>query len=210
LCPGCATRISDTARYCHSCALPIVPQETAGAATDHTCPSCGGDRRLYSRALGGERLSVSECHRCAGVWLGSEVFRLLEERAREREIDWSPSRPGSKTGVVSRADPDRPLYRKCPVCTKLMHRSNYGRRSGVIVDLCASHGIWFDQGELARILEWIRDGNLSRAERLRRVDDEKLARVRREVMTPPEHPGTLTASGGLARFLAYVVEYLVG
>ena len=44
-----------------------------------------------------------------------------------------------------------------------MHRRNYGRKSGVIVDTCRNHGVWFDQGELARILRWLKSGGASRA-----------------------------------------------
>ena len=39
-----------------------------------------------------------------------------------------------------------------------MTRRNYGRDSGVILDMCREHGIWFDAEELARILVWIRAG----------------------------------------------------
>ena len=39
-----------------------------------------------------------------------------------------------------------------------MHRRNYGRRSGVLVDTCRSHGIWFDPEELEAVLRWIRSG----------------------------------------------------
>jgi len=35
--------------------------------------------------------------------------------------------------------------------------------SGVIVDICGSHGIWFDAQELACVLRWIRSGNLEAA-----------------------------------------------
>lgn len=45
-----------------------------------------------------------------------------------------------------------------------MNRRNYGRRSGVIVDVCTEHGVWFDFGELSRILAWIRDGGLAHAQ----------------------------------------------
>ena len=32
-----------------------------------------------------------------------------------------------------------------------MHRFNYARRSGIIVDSCAAHGLWFDAGELNKL-----------------------------------------------------------
>jgi hypothetical protein len=39
-----------------------------------------------------------------------------------------------------------------------MPRLNYGHGSGVIIDVCRDHGIWFDADELARILAWLHAG----------------------------------------------------
>ena len=58
-------------------------------------------------------------------------------------------------------------YRKCPTCHEMMARRNYGRRSGVIVDICRAHGIWFDPDELPQILRWIKQGGLSESNRRR-------------------------------------------
>jgi len=54
------------------------------------------------------------------------------------------------------------VYRRCPVCRKHMQRKNFGRRSGVIMDECAEHGIWLDPGELRQIMEWVKAGGLER------------------------------------------------
>lgn len=45
-----------------------------------------------------------------------------------------------------------------------MNRRNYARRSGVIIDACKDHGIWFDADELPRILAWVRAGGKAEAE----------------------------------------------
>jgi Zn-finger nucleic acid-binding protein len=49
-----------------------------------------------------------------------------------------------------------------------MNRQNFGGASGVIIDLCAKHGIWFDAGELPRVLEFVESGGLAR-ERQRQI-----------------------------------------
>jgi Zn-finger nucleic acid-binding protein len=49
-------------------------------------------------------------------------------------------------------------YIKCPVCTKLMNRVNFGTKSGVIVDRCRDHGVWLDGGELRHLFEWMKAG----------------------------------------------------
>jgi Zn-finger nucleic acid-binding protein len=61
----------------------------------------------------------------------------------------------SKSGKV--------LYSPCPECTQLMNRINFARCSGVIVDICKGHGIWFDRDELSRIVEFVRAGGLATA-----------------------------------------------
>jgi Zn-finger nucleic acid-binding protein len=150
------TRISDRARYCHHCATPIVPQGEAGRATEHGCPACGPRDRLRSRDLGQPPVAVLECPKCAGIWLAGPTFELLAERARA-----APAEDGGSTEVacqdVNNA-PARSIYRRCPTCRKHMNRSNFGKRSGVVLDRCKEHGIWFDARELETVLRWIRRG----------------------------------------------------
>lgn len=162
ICPGCFARISDRARFCHHCATPILVEGSAGEDTDLRCPACGTEHALSSRRLGEADVAVLECGRCAGLWLGRKTLDLLEERARA-ESSASPS------GALARSEAAPPpdgatdrLYRPCPLCGHLMHRQNYGRRSGVVVDTCRDDGVWFDQGELARILAWTRAGGHAR------------------------------------------------
>ena len=39
----------------------------------------------------------------------------------------------------------------CPECGQLMNRKNFANTSGVIVDVCRAHGIWFDDREVERV-----------------------------------------------------------
>jgi Zn-finger nucleic acid-binding protein len=55
-------------------------------------------------------------------------------------------------------------YIPCPECEALMTRRNFGSNSGVIVDVCAMHGIWFDVGELPRVIAFVESGGLARSE----------------------------------------------
>lgn len=57
-------------------------------------------------------------------------------------------------------------YRKCPVCTKIMNRVNFGARSGVITDQCGAHGVWLSAGELRRLLDWRKSGGALYHERV--------------------------------------------
>lgn len=42
-----------------------------------------------------------------------------------------------------------------------MQRKNYARLSGVVVDQCAKHGVYFDAGELAQVLGFVATGGLT-------------------------------------------------
>jgi hypothetical protein len=59
-----------------------------------------------------------------------------------------------------------------------MHRKNFGGRSGVIVDVCGAHGIWFDLEELPRVLAFVEAGGLERAQ-AERAQAERAASERR-------------------------------
>jgi Zn-finger nucleic acid-binding protein len=162
LCPGCAARIADRARFCHHCGIPIAPQPLATARTAHLCPACGEGAALRSRRLGD--MAALECARCGGLWLGRDAFERLASRHPARST--AELRPAPRMSAVPAAERRRRgLYRPCPRCRRLMHRRNFGRRSGVILDLCAEHGAWFDADELARIVEWLRAGGLEASRR---------------------------------------------
>ncbi len=70
-----------------------------------------------------------------------------------------------------------PLYRPCPVCGAMMNRVNYARHSGVIINVCQKHGVWFDADELSRILVWVREGGKAEADRQAAHDAEHQERL---------------------------------
>jgi Zn-finger nucleic acid-binding protein len=68
-----------------------------------------------------------------------------------------------------------------------MNRVNYARRSGVVLDVCKTHGMWFDQDELRRVLAFIAAGGLDRA-REREIEDLKEAK--RAAVPISRHPAS--------------------
>lgn len=165
-------------------------------ATEHPCPACGKERLLSSRRLGQGRrpgewvFSVLECGACGGLWIGAEAFRRLAERARAGEVEELPARPSRRGGwqpahtAIAR---EGRLYRPCPRCGALMNRQNYGRSSGVILDVCSAHGVWFDADELERLLTWVRRGGILAEEKRQR--EEQAEADRRERLKRMEERG---------------------
>jgi Zn-finger nucleic acid-binding protein len=44
----------------------------------------------------------------------------------------------------------------CPVCSSTLDRFVFCLDSGVTIDRCAEHGMWLDDGELARVLNYLK------------------------------------------------------
>lgn len=190
LCPGCFARVSNRARFCHHCAAPIFADEVAGTLTERACPACE-KTTLRSRALRGNGVSALECTRCGGLWLGSEAF------ARLREVTLAGAEPSPDPAVIkadarARRPAPRtagPQYRRCPICSVRMNRINYARQSGILLDRCATDGIWFDGDELDAVIRWMRlGGERLTADREAREAREKasLARFRVEPKAPED------------------------
>ena len=56
-----------------------------------------------------------------------------------------------------------------------MQRRNYATASGVVIDICKEHGIWFNIKELDAILKYIRSGQLLK-------NQEKSARMAKKAL----------------------------
>ena len=180
ICPVCMTRVSDRARFCHHCASPLLAAGLAGEPSHETCPVCANEQHLTSRQIGDPAIGVLECPRCAGLWLAKEELQLLLERVRTTAARTEPEIAASRQDHdnTARVTQDGPLYRACPVCSKLMNRRNFGRKSGIIVDQCGPHGFWFDPQELESVLRWVRLGGEGRV--ARQEDEERRQAVRQQ------------------------------
>jgi Zn-finger nucleic acid-binding protein len=175
VCPECLTRVSRKAAYCHSCGRRILPEPLTTATTELACPACANQQMLVSRNMG--EVSVMECDACTGLWLTNETFEHV-------------TREAAKVAVTAERSIDRRLpeferprqpwaYRPCPHCEKLMARKNYGRKSGVIIDICRDHGLWFDAEELPVILNWIRSGGAAKANEALASEARQTARIKK-------------------------------
>lgn len=51
----------------------------------------------------------------------------------------------------------RVVYLQCPSCDGPMARHNFRRVSGITVDQCPGHGVWFDAGELNDAVAYLRE-----------------------------------------------------
>jgi Zn-finger nucleic acid-binding protein len=144
---------SDAAR-CTRCGALLPRAETAAPAAS-SCPDC--KVRLDARVHGA--IGYSECPRCAGLFLRrtafDEVARSADARAVARLMEPHAAKPAAGTA--------RFHYRRCPVCGKLMNRTNFAAGSGVVIDACKADGVWFDAGELTAIVDFVENGGYAKA-----------------------------------------------
>jgi Zn-finger nucleic acid-binding protein len=177
-CPHCGTRAHR--------AETLVPEDVA-----LSCPRCAG--QLNPVQVGGARLR--ECARCAGVWVAPDDFTRVTADAEQQAAVLRFRGDGPPPAPVEASV----RYLPCPGCGTLMHRANFQRISGVIIDQCRDHGAWLDADELRRVVEFIRGGGLERArEREKRAIEEDRQRVQRMLREAEAraHPAPLTSAPG--------------
>jgi Zn-finger nucleic acid-binding protein len=149
LCPTCMATNFCGARCCVRCGATL-PIAGAAQATGLACPRCPGG---LTRELLGDT-AVEACRACGGAFVERETFERLvqDHEERQRVLSQTP---------VSVAEREKAVrYLRCPHCREVMNRKVFGRRSGIIIDVCRSHGTWFDRDELPRALEFVEGGGL--------------------------------------------------
>jgi len=157
VCPACLTRVSDKAKFCSHCGATLAAETVAGDKSEYVCPCCGDEVSLASRRMSESQVNVLECPMCGGLWLGADAFKVLRDKAVKQTSHIDVATSGTPRMKKVAAQPSV-RYRKCIICGHMMHRRQYGRGSGVVIDTCRQHGIWFDDGELQQVLEWVRLG----------------------------------------------------
>jgi Zn-finger nucleic acid-binding protein len=160
-------------------------------------------------------VTLDECAACGGVFVDPPSFeRICAEREQQAVV----LRASFPAPAVRPPPLDR--YWPCPSCGRLMNRQNFARLSGVIVDVCKGHGVWFNHGELQAIVEFIRAGGLERARErekedvrdaiARRHDEERAQAMRGAMAGPgayadtgasPDYGGMLSAARDLLKSL---------
>ncbi len=137
-----------------------------------TCPVC--HTSLHTIDIGeNEPFYIERCESCYGIFFDvNELETMVENSVKgSRNVDLH------KLAQLSEHPRhiDIIVYRRCPVCRKLMLRKNFMKRSGVITDVCAEHGVWLDSGELRQIMEWVKTGGIEKIKQQTEINDRATA-----------------------------------
>ncbi|MBN2211556.1 MAG: zf-TFIIB domain-containing protein, partial [Sedimentisphaerales bacterium] len=106
------------------------------------CPACQEPMIVLEL----DEVEIDYCTVCNGVWLdGGELEVLLgdEDQAKKLLKSFSEDRITTETS------------RRCPLCRKKMKKVRVGAdKDAPLIDKCPQgEGLWFDQGELATVIE---------------------------------------------------------
>ncbi len=177
-CPSCFAQIFQGSKHCSFCGASTERAELRDAQP-LPCPHC--QKSLTPVAVGS--VAVGECSGCGGLWVDAASFeRICAEREQQAVVLGTAFPAAPPRAAAAGPPPER--YWPCPGCQRLMNRLNFAHCSGVIVDVCKTHGVWFDPGELQRIVEFIRGGGLERAREREKMELE-YERQRLKQQTPP-------------------------
>lgn len=202
-CPVCGAPVARGARSCDYCAAPIATLRCAGCYAANSvdalhCAGCGERLGLEPIPSDPEELSCPECKRpfqafggrggrlgdcaeCGGQFVEHGLLEeLIERREVHRPVLVRPPAPANPLSKPVR-------YLKCPRCAAMMNRQNFGGTSGIVVDVCTLHGVWFEAGELPRVLAFVQAAGLERARKRAQQSREQQERSRRieAAATPP-------------------------
>ena len=160
-------------KFCGHCGerattAAVIEGEAAGA-----CPRC----KIELRSIKIDATTVRECERCGGFWTSVQTFEALcaDKEQQSAVLNFIHAQ------AVENRPPAPISYVPCPDCKQLMNRSNFARVSGVIIDLCKQHGVWFDADELPKIIDFIDKGGLARSREKEKIAlEEERSRLRDE------------------------------
>ncbi|MCC6145601.1 MAG: zf-TFIIB domain-containing protein [Candidatus Hydrogenedentes bacterium] len=92
-----------------------------------------------------QEVEIDFCHTCGGIWLDNGELELLLGAPDQ-------SRAYLEGGATAAAKGERP--RRCPICGVRMAKEVTRGTPPVVYDVCPkAHGLWYDKGELDRVLQ---------------------------------------------------------
>jgi len=166
-CPSCFGLMFIGSKFCDHCGAIAAPLEVSLVDDAGECPRC----RASLENLTVDKTAFRGCSECDGLWVDAPTFEsICADRERQAAVlgflNQRTIKHDQKTKIA---------YVPCPDCGELMNRNNFARASGVIVDICRHHGVWFDADELPAIVEFIQKGGmeLARQRELTELKDER-------------------------------------
>jgi len=175
VCPLCLRRTPKNSKFCASCGKPLNPAALDVKTGKLICPRCRIPK-LVNRKVGD--LTVDECPSCSGMWVEGNAFDgIVRQQAQRSKEEYRRGKGTSPIQSQLEKSQTQVMYMKCPVCSAHMHRRNFMRASGVIIDECRKDGVWLDCDELGKIGDYISSGGLEHSRRIVKREEEQTRRI---------------------------------
>jgi Zn-finger nucleic acid-binding protein len=161
-CSSCLGLVFAGSLFCGHCGAKAIDVDTSSGDGNGECPRC----KIVLGRLQIDNIELNECSRCGGMWAGVETFESICSDGEDQAavLGFIGKRQYSAETL------EKVTYVPCPDCKQLMNRSNFARASGVIIDICKHHGVWFDAGELPKIIQFIQKGGMQIAREKEKID----------------------------------------
>jgi Zn-finger nucleic acid-binding protein len=109
------------------------------------CPVC----KHHMIVVEYHKVELDYCSNCKGVWFDSgELELLLRSYGLEEPKAFF-------NGIFSSQEASsREKKRKCPICGRKMKKTAIRGQPEILIDVCPEkHGLWFDGGEVAQLIQ---------------------------------------------------------
>lgn len=204
-CPSCMGVMFIGSEHCSHCGTKVVAADVNPGEKPGNCPRCRRDLNVLQI----EETRLRECAKCGGMWSGVETFEsICADREKQSAV---LNFAGAK--ALTNTSPAKISYVPCPDCGQLMNRSNFARSSGVIIDLCKQHGVWFDAEELPKIIGFIRKGGMEKARQREKLEikeerDNLRDEVRRAAIMNHRFDGAQSSDDdlGISSFIRFLFD----
>jgi len=143
-----------------------------------SCPRCNITLKTIDLEVNGKFL-IERCDQCLGLFFDPNELEALLEAMVSNVFGINRSEIENINKSLRACD-YTVTYVKCPICSKMMNRVNFGAKSGVIVDRCKDHGVWLDGGELRHLFEWMKAGGKLLDQEMREQQKEEAKREERQ------------------------------
>ncbi len=145
------------------------------------CPRCNVRLKTIDLNIKGKFL-IERCDECLGLFFDPNELEALLEATVSNVFTINRSQLQAFKSLKKNSEQGA-FYIKCPVCSNIMNRVNFGTNSGVIIDRCKEHGVWLDGGELNSLFEWMKAGGKllqqEKEEQQRKLEIRELERKKR-------------------------------
>jgi len=179
--------------------------------TERLCPHCEIPLQTIQLKLKHD-LFIERCSECFGLFFDiGEMELLLQSSVSQVQ--------GINLAHIDAINADRYSSKKpvkyilCPVCRQFMRRTNFAKKSGVIVDSCQQHGLWLDSGEITHLMEWKKAGG----QLLQAQEEKKSVKSRNRkpsarvdgLWLNSSESGGIKSNDSLLDFLSYIIKQIL-